>query len=116
MKRYIYTFILASLLFVSCEKELEFKGEVVEPMLVVNSVFLPDTNIEVSLTQSRFFLNSSNENYRKITDGDVDLYENGEFKEKLAYKKKEVINEFDYSFYDDSYQEPEEMVYISDYK
>ena len=116
MKSYIYIFILASLIFVSCEKELEFKGDVVEPMLVVNSVFLPDANIEVSLTQSRFFLNSSNDNYKKISDGDVDLYVNGEFKEKLAYKKKEVINEFDYSFYDDSYQEPEEMVYISDYK
>lgn len=116
MNRYIYTFILASLLFVSCEKELEFKGEVVEPMLVVNSVFLPDTNIEVSLTQSRFFLNSSNENYRKITDGDVDLYVNGGFKEKLVYKKKEVNNELDYSSYDDSYSEPDQMVYISDYK
>lgn len=47
--------LLATLL--ACEKEIKFKGQVQEPMLVLNGFLTPDSVVSVHLSQSRFAMN-----------------------------------------------------------
>lgn len=111
MKSNNYIFILFSVLFLfSCEKEIEFKGDISNPLLVMNSFVMPDEVIKVSLTQSRFFLYDSDKNYKRISDAKVELYVNGEYKEDLSFAKLPYYNEYSPT------QVGEEEVYLSNYK
>lgn len=84
----IYLSVLfAAFLFASCEKEIEFKGEITEPQVVVNSYITPDSAITVHISESRFFL-SSGYTFKNIENADVSVYVNGMFKEKMNYKNE----------------------------
>ena len=56
MKQHSIFFAILIFLFASCEKEIEFKGDWVEPLLVINGLLTPDAPVAVHLSESRFFL------------------------------------------------------------
>lgn len=90
MKKTLYILILA-LIFVSCEKVIEFKGEVTEPMIVVSSFITPDSTISAHLSKSRFFLENSVQHYL-IENAEFKLIINGEAKGKLLYQGNGFYN------------------------
>ena len=55
MKRFIIIAISA-ILFTSCEKEIEFKGEQTDSRLVINSIVDPGQRVEARISKSYFFL------------------------------------------------------------
>lgn len=88
MKHIRITFALVALIaLVSCEKEIEFNGEITEPLVVVNSFLVPDSTIRVSLTKSRFFLDSKTQ-FDKIDDATVRIVINNDQQETLQFAGK----------------------------
>lgn len=79
-------FTLSLLLFVSCEKEIEFNGEISEPMVVLNSYISPDSIIYAHLTKSKFFL-SNKQGFDFVNNAEVSVYINRVFREKLNFTK-----------------------------
>lgn len=65
-----------SLLFHSCEKEIEFSGKTVNPMLVVNSFLSPDSLIKVHVSKSKFFL-KDNSSFEMVNNATVNVWVNG---------------------------------------
>lgn len=83
MNMKIFFSILAlSLILVSCERDVEFNGEVTNPLIAVNSFVTPDSTVTAYISMSRFFLKDSIA-YRNVNNADVNLWINGVFKEKL---------------------------------
>lgn len=76
--------VLSTLIFYSCEKVIEFKGEQTEPMIVVNSFVTPDSLIYAQISKSKFFL-SNKTGFDYINNAEVSLYINNTFKEKLTF-------------------------------
>lgn len=75
MKRVIL--LLTSVIFlISCEKEIEFKGEQTDPRLVINSVVEPGQPVKARISKSVFFLDN-NENTEAPDDLVATLYVNG---------------------------------------
>jgi hypothetical protein len=72
-----------TVLFVSCERDIEFKGEITNPLVVVNSFIAPDSVVSANISLSRFFLKDSTE-FRSVNNAEVSLWVNGVLKEKLA--------------------------------
>lgn len=58
LKIVIFIFFF-SIIFSSCEKVIKFKGEQMDPMLVISSFVNPDTTVKVVLSHSAFFLNDA---------------------------------------------------------
>lgn len=81
--RTILGFLFAAFIFVSCEREVEFEGGLNTPLLVVNSFVTPDSVVMAYISRSRFFLEDSVE-FRSISNAEVNLWVNGELKEKLT--------------------------------
>ena len=91
MKKYLlvlFLFILAGC-FISCEKEVEFKGNITDPLLVMNSILTPDSVVIVHLSHSRFILGDLKP-MTNISGATVSLFVNGEEKEQLTYKTKGI--------------------------
>lgn len=87
MKKYltILFLLISASCFISCEKEVDFKGKITDPVLVMNSVLTPDSVVTIHLSQSRFILGD----LKPITDisgAAVSLFVNGDEKEQLTYK------------------------------
>jgi hypothetical protein len=86
MKRNIYTlllFILAGC-FISCEKDIEFKGTVTDPLLVMNGILTPDSVVSVHLSQSRFVLGEMAP-FNPIPNATVSVFVNGDLKEQFTH-------------------------------
>ncbi|HEY6914946.1 MAG TPA: DUF4249 domain-containing protein [Paludibacter sp.] len=86
MKTNYISFILMlglALLFHSCEKEIEFSGEITKPMLVINSFITPDSVIKVHLSKSKFFL-EDNTTFEMVNNANVNVWVNGSKVEKLT--------------------------------
>lgn len=47
---------LMALTVVSCRKEIKYKGDAEDPLVVVNSIMEADSVIKIHVEQSRFFL------------------------------------------------------------
>jgi hypothetical protein len=88
MKKY-FQYIILFLTFgtlISCEKEIEFNGEIVEPLVVVNSFLSTDSVVKAHLSKSKFFL-SNKSFFDSITNATVSIYVNGALKENLAHQQ-----------------------------
>lgn len=72
-----------TILFHSCEKEIEFSGEVTKPMLVINGFLTPDSVIKVHLSKSKFFL-KDNTSFEMVNNANVNVWVNGTKVEKLT--------------------------------
>lgn len=85
MKNYLYILIIFfSLGFISCEKDIEFNGEITDSQLVVNCLIEADSTIKLDISLSNFFLDSK-DHFDTIKNADVKLYINNQYKEKLNY-------------------------------
>jgi hypothetical protein len=82
--RYMPALIIVMLLLVSCTEVIEFKGEKMDPKIVIYSLLQPDSVITVSVTKSHPVFE---EKYvpQQITDAVVKLYRDGEFIGTLIY-------------------------------
>ena len=79
-----FSILFFSSVLISCERNVEFKGEVTNPLIVVNSFVTPDSTVTAYISMSRFFLKDSIA-YRNANNADVNLWINGVFKEKLNF-------------------------------
>lgn len=61
---------------VSCEKEIEFKGEQIDPKLVINSIVEPGKPVKAYISKSMFFLDNEG-NTQAPADLVATLYVNG---------------------------------------
>ncbi|MFT3753752.1 MAG: DUF4249 domain-containing protein [Paludibacter sp.] len=86
MKTNYISFIIllaSTIVFHSCENEINFSGEVTKPMLVINSFITPDSVIKVHVSKSKFFL-EDNSTFETIDNANVYVWVNGAKIEKLT--------------------------------
>jgi len=69
IKKYA-TILLGIFLFVSCEKDIVFKGDITDPLVVVNSYITPDSIISAHVSESRFFLNDTT-SFKEISNAEL---------------------------------------------
>lgn len=84
MKRFLqYTvgLFVAALLLVGCETDVEFRGEQMEPQMVVYSVVTAGEPVRVFVSRSSFILD--NEDYSVVKGASVELWVNGALVERL---------------------------------
>ncbi len=82
-------FLLTAVVFTSCQKVIEFNGEITEPIVTVNSLVTPDSVVSAQVSLSRFFL-SNDKVYNIIDNAQANLFVNGTLKETLTYKSNGV--------------------------
>jgi len=70
-KIFIFTTLLLVLIFSSCEKTIDFNGNIPNPVLVMNCIALPDSTLKVNLTRSKFFLSNNNQGYTTVDNAVV---------------------------------------------
>jgi hypothetical protein len=80
----IFLLLISAILITSCQKEIDFNGEISEPKIVLNSYVSPDSMITAHLSKSRFFL-SNETKFEFIANGTINLYINDVWKEKMQY-------------------------------
>lgn len=89
MKNVVQTlmgFFTGIILLSSCETVVDMKLPEQPPKMVVNSFFTPDSIIMLHLSKSQFVL--KNEELKPITDGEISLFENGNFIGKFTHINK----------------------------
>ena len=69
------TILAVSFIAISCEKDVEFKEEITNPLVVVNSFITPDSIIAANVSLSRFFLSDTTA-FRNINNAEVNLWVN----------------------------------------
>ena len=80
-----YYFTIAVALFIcSCEKDIDLKIPTEPTKLVVQSVFSPDRPLQISLTES--LVTGSRSEFLTVTDASIELFEDNQFIQKLAYE------------------------------
>lgn len=91
--RYLPALAILTLLTVSCEEVIPFKGEMIDPKIVIYSLLQPENVITVSVAKSHAVFE---ERYvpKQITDAVVKLYRDGEFIETLTYVGPEPQPEY----------------------
>jgi len=77
-----FSILVVGFILISCERDVEFSGEVTNPLVAVNSFVAPDSTVTAYISISRFFLKDSIA-YRNVNNAEVNLWINGVFKEKL---------------------------------
>ncbi|MEI6753275.1 MAG: DUF4249 domain-containing protein [Paludibacter sp.] len=82
-------FLLTAVVFTSCQKVIEFNGEITEPIVTVNSLVTPDSVVSAQISLSHFFL-SNDSLFSMINNAKVNLFVNGVFKDTLTYKSNGV--------------------------
>ncbi len=92
MKRFLQNIVcpLVALLTLSaCETDVEFSGEQMESLPVLNTVITAGNPVNVYYTRSVFILDDRTTTY--ITDGNVELYINDTFVERLSLCQCELL-------------------------
>ena len=82
-KTYI-AILLTAILITSCQKVIEFNGEITDPIITVNSLLTPDSVVSAQISYSRFFL-SNDTLFSLIDNAQTNLFVNGALKETLSY-------------------------------
>jgi len=72
------------LLFAACEKDIEFNGEVTNPLMVINSLVAQDSLFEIKVTKSRFFMQYE-DTFETVKNATVELYVNGVLSETMTH-------------------------------
>ncbi len=89
MKRHITTLLLIILtgIFISCEKDIKFKGKITDPLLVMNGLLSPDSVVSIHLSQSRFILGDVVP-FTHVSGAMVSVFVNGQLKEQITNDAK----------------------------
>ena len=74
--RRVILLLISAILLASCEKEIEFKGEQIDPKLVINSIVEPGQPVKAYISKSIFFLDNDS-NMQAPDDVVATLYVNG---------------------------------------
>lgn len=75
---YLFIFVISQILFISCENEIPFKTKNVTRQLVISSLMNADNQ------ENKIWLNITGvEKVTPVTDGEINIYVNGELKETL---------------------------------
>lgn len=91
----IFITIATTILLTSCEKEIEFKGEQIDPKLVINSVVEPRQPVKAYISKSIFFLDD--ESYMQAPDDVVaTLFVNGNRIGELTRQPDTVWTGYEY--------------------
>ncbi len=85
-KQKLIFILLVTLL--SCEKEAYIKIPQPTPRLVINSILIPNQDIEIYITESKYALND--EKNRIITDATVKLFCNDQYLISLTHTKNGI--------------------------
>ena len=99
MKRVIYSILITviSLLFTSCEKTIEFKGTMLEPLLVVNNIYTQDQAFTVNISKSISALDKD-KTPKAISNAIVTLFKDNQKLEQIPFTSKiDSIMECPYS-------------------
>jgi hypothetical protein len=80
--KYLLSIAAVACFLSACEKVIEFKGNEVKTLLVLNGLVMPDSVVKIQLTESRFFLDNSWK-FNLINDADVRLWKDGSPVESL---------------------------------
>ncbi len=88
MKTFLKYILLISTFgfLISCEKEIEFNGDIVKPLVVVNSFLSTDSVVKAHISKSKFFL-SNTTFFDSITNATVSIFVNGTLKENLTHQQ-----------------------------
>src|SRR5574344_749993 len=81
---YICCILLLVFPLFSCETEIEFEGDEVENVLVLDGFVCKDSTIEITLTTSRFFLAVS-DTFQKVSNATISLVVNQQYIENLTH-------------------------------
>lgn len=76
--------LLSISIFTSCEKEINFNGDITESQIVLNSFITPDSIIKAQVSESQFFLNNDSL-FKPVGNAVVTVYFNGQLKETMQY-------------------------------
>ncbi len=82
----IFSLTIFTPLFWSCENAIEFDGEQMAPMIVMNALISPDSLLKVQLSKSKFFLKDNN-SFESIDNAEVKLYVNDTLFETLSFSE-----------------------------
>lgn len=90
---YALILVLAVLttIFWSCENPIDFDGEQMTPLIVMNSLISPDSTFKVQLSKSKFFL-KDNDTFDPINNANVKLFVNDTLYETLAFSESGNYN------------------------
>jgi hypothetical protein len=78
----IFLVFALAIIVVSCENEIEFNGNELQSMMVINGFVSPDSVVKVHVSKSKFFLEDDT-NFDNITDAIVQLWVNDELKGEM---------------------------------
>lgn len=81
-KSFCFLWVLVAM-FSACEKEVVFKQQAIEPMVVMECLASMNDTMQVQLSQSRFFLDNT-DTFPLINDATLSLYVNDDFVETLS--------------------------------
>lgn len=84
MKRLPLLLGLMLLLLAACEKDIEFNGEVTNPLMVINALVPQDSLFEIKITKSRFFMQHE-DTFETVKDATVELFVNGALSETMSH-------------------------------
>lgn len=94
--KYLYQFLtgIFCVSMFSCIEDIEFKGTITDPLIVVNGLAMKDSVFTAHITKSRFFLENSDGSFEPITNADASLMVNGLFLEKLTYSNGIYVSDY----------------------
>ncbi len=72
------------LLLAACEKDIEFNGEVTDPLMVINSIVSQDSLLEIKVTKSCFFMQHE-DTFETVKNATVELHVNGDYSEVMTH-------------------------------
>jgi len=99
MKTKIISLILLSTITISCRKVLNIEVPEKDKKIVINAIFLPDSNAKIFISKSIGVLENLNNdtfiNFDKflLPDAEVSLFEDNNFKEKLTFNTNSFFTE-----------------------
>ena len=76
--------LVYSVVFTSCQTEIEFSGKETAPLMVLNSIITPDSTIKVWITESKFFLEDDSK-FNDVSNAIVKIWVNDIEKPAVMY-------------------------------
>jgi hypothetical protein len=105
MKKIFLLVLISAFIAVSCEKVIEFKGEITQPLPVLYAFVQPDSLVFATLTSSEFFL-AEYDSFGTIDNAEMKLFVNGRNIGAMMY------NAIDLRYYSDYRTQSNDVIRI----
>ncbi len=93
-----YSLLLTLLAFISCEKEIQYKGEGKDPVLVLNGITENDSTFKIYLERSYFFLSNESQGDKYIKTGATVTLTNLSSGEIFTMTNSTIDNKYEFPF------------------